>query len=106
MKLTEMFGKVLSVEREFVGVRIVENGEGCSYKVYTHPTDLDSSRILDIFGDIPDSASPGFLKVLYNRNFLLFGISVRNTSSQFFLPSRKYSFSVFVYETMQDRRLE
>ena len=101
-----MFEKVLSVEREFVGVRTVDGKREISYTRYA-PAGTNSSRVIDILGNSPDSKGDETLRVFYNRNFRLFGNSVPNTLSQTFLFSSKdYSFRAFVYRTMRERLLE
>ena len=65
-----------------------------------------SPRILEAFENTPRSEDINDIRVFYRRNFLLFGKSVRNTSSQTFLSPRDYSFGAFVYRTMRNRLLE
>ena len=100
-----MFEKVLSVEREFVGVRTVDGEREISYKRYA-PAGTNSPGVFEALANIPASEDTEVLRVLYHRNFLLFGKSVRNASSQTFLPPRDYSFRAFVYRTMRNRLLE
>jgi len=99
-----MFEKVLSVEREFVGVRTVDGKREISYKRYA-PAGTNSPEVFEALANIPASEDTEILRVLYNRNFLLFGKSVRNTSSQSFHPPNNHSFGAFVYRTMRNRRL-
>lgn len=97
-----MFDRALRVEREFVGVRTVRGKKGFLYKRYAS-TGINSPRIFEGAQNISDPESSNTLRIFYNRNFLLFGKSIRNTSSEWTLPPKDYLFRAFVYRTMRNR---
>lgn len=99
-----MFGKVLSVEREFVGVRIVED-ESFPSEIHIYPENMNFSRVSEDIKNAQNSEIKGPLRVFYHRNFFLFGKSIRNTLSEWLLPPKDYSFDAFVYRTMWGRIL-
>ena len=99
-----MFGKILSVEREFLGVRTVGGEISFSYRRYGSAGKI-SPRILEAFENTPRSEDINDIRVFYRRNFLLFGISIRDTLDRQSLPPKEYSFRAFTYRTMRNRIL-